>query len=128
MRRFAGTHRVGLYPVCYVVVLFLAMPLDMIAKAPYDNIARNERAPALEWVLFTRAEVLLPLAVSPLILGLIYGFVNGHVVYTGNSYLHTSVAEAPKFGNCLIFRNDLLVAERNESRFRWFFGQSRAKF
>ncbi len=54
-----------------------------------------------------------------------FGIIDGRVVYTGSSFLLTSVKEAPKFGNYLIFRDDRVVAETYTSHFKRLFDQSR---
>lgn len=51
------------------------MVVGMVAKAFYDNIVKNERPPAVDWALFLRPEIALPLIVSPIIFGAIYGFL-----------------------------------------------------
>lgn len=75
LRSFVATHRAAILQAVYIVALFVAMVVGMVAKAFYDNIVKNERPPSVNWALFLRPEIALPLIVSPMIFGAIYGFL-----------------------------------------------------
>lgn len=56
------------------ISIFLTMIAGMLAKACFDNLQNNERLD-LSWDFFLRREILLPVFVSPMVFGGIYGII-----------------------------------------------------
>jgi uncharacterized membrane protein YedE/YeeE len=58
-----------------ITALFLTMVLGMVAKALYDMVVSNEQLPSFGTEILTRKDVMLPLLVSPMVFGAIYGYL-----------------------------------------------------
>lgn len=56
-----------------------------------------------------------------------FGVIDQRVVYTGSSFLHTSIKDSPKFANYLILHDERLV-ERYVREFERLFDRSRSRF
>lgn len=54
-----------------------------------------------------------------------FGIIDGKIVYTGGTLLHSDIQANPKFGSYLIYRDNLQLEEKFQMKFNDLFGNAR---